>query len=98
MPLRTLQDGQESVVQDEGEKEIVEDGEQAATEDKEKDKEKEEEKKDELPEDLRTLTVYPEPMMTNEQVRHGGFMLYVFGKLHRRTDRQLARLATLLNI
>jgi len=27
MPLRTLQDGQESVVQDEGEKEIVEDGE-----------------------------------------------------------------------
>ena len=98
MPLRTLQDGQESVVQDEGEKEIVEDGEQAATEDKEKDKEKEEEKKDELPEDLRTLTVYPEPMMTNEQVRHGGFMLYVFGKLHRQTAGQTANSFEYLNL
>ena len=39
-------------------------------------------KKDEneLPEDLRTLTVYPEPLMTDEQVRHGGFVLYVAGK------------------
>jgi len=35
-----------------------------------------------LPDDLRTLTVYPEPMMTHEQVKHGGFILYVFGKCH----------------
>ena len=35
---------------------------------------------DALPEDLRTLTVYPEPLMTNEQTRHGGFILYVIGK------------------
>ena len=33
-----------------------------------------------LPEDLRTLTVYPEPYMTHEQVKHGGFVLYVAGK------------------
>ena len=35
-----------------------------------------------LPDDLRTLTVYPEPIMSNEQVRHGGFLLYVFGKFY----------------
>jgi len=41
-------------------------------------------KKDEnkLPEDLRTLTVYPEPLMTDEQVRHGGFVLYVAGIMY----------------
>ena len=41
----------------------------------------EEADEDKLPDDLRTLTVYPEPLMTNEQVRQGGFFLYVFGKL-----------------
>lgn len=33
-----------------------------------------------LPDDLRKLTLYPEPMMTDEQVRNGGFLLYVCGK------------------
>lgn len=71
MPLRSLEDAEVVV--------IVEPSSSAETE---KSTEKEEEDEDKLPEDLRTLTAYPEPLMTNEQVRHGGFFLYVFGKFN----------------
>lgn len=33
-----------------------------------------------LPDDLRTLTSYPEPYLSKDQVKNGGFLLYVAGK------------------
>ena len=75
MPLRSLEDAEVVV--------IVEPSSSAETEkSKEKSTKEEEEDEDKLPDDLRTLTAYPEPLMTNEQVRHGGFFLYVFGKFN----------------
>ena len=31
--------------------------------------------------DVRSLTIYPEPIFTNEQIKQGGFLLYLFGTL-----------------
>ena len=32
------------------------------------------------PTDTRGKTSYPEPFLTNEQMKNGGFILYIFGK------------------
>ena len=32
------------------------------------------------PSDTRGKTSYPEPFLTNEQMKNGGFILYIFGK------------------
>ena len=50
------------------------------TEEKKSEDATEVEDEDKLPDDLRTLTAYPEPLMTDEQVRQGGFFLYIIGK------------------
>ena len=36
---------------------------------------------EEVAEDPRSLTIYPEPFLSNEQVQQGGFILYILGKL-----------------
>ena len=34
----------------------------------------------ELPENIRDLTIYPEPFISNESIRKGGFFIYLAGK------------------
>ena len=38
------------------------------------------------PTDVRSLTIYPEPFFSNEQIKNGGFLLYIVGKFECATD------------
>ena len=40
-----------------------------------------------LPKNIRDETIYPEPLLSKEQVKSGGFILYIAGKKVLRTRR-----------
>lgn len=42
------------------------------------------------PFDVRSLTIYPEPLLTDEQVKQGGFILYIIGKWTYSNEQQLS--------
>lgn len=45
--------------------------------------EDEEKKETEAPiKNVRDMTIYPEPLLSKDQVKQGGFILYIAGKLH----------------
>ena len=41
------------------------------------------------PVDVRSLTIYPEPILTDDQVKQGGFLLYIIGKWTYSNKQQL---------